>query len=326
MPAGKTGLVVDEYFEMHDTGPGHPERPERLKAIRDSLAREGLAAQCTPIARREATDAEILAVHESGYLARLAHHCAAGAKQIDCVDSKIGPESLDVARAAAGVVLEAVDAVMAGRLTNAFCSIRPPGHHAERGLSMGFCLLSNVAIAAQYLRERHKLKRVAVVDWDVHHGNGTQHVFEETDAVFVCNIHGHPAYVYPGTGYADERGKGAGEGYTLNIPMNPGANDSDYRQAFDEQILPALDAYRPEFLLVSCGFDAHRLDPLAPLILESESYGWMTQSVTQLAAAHAGGKLVSVLEGGYNLKALEESAAIHLRELLAAAEPREVPT
>jgi len=181
---------------------------------------------------------------------------------------------------------------------------------------MGFCLLGNVAIAAQYLRDRHDLDRIAVIDWDVHHGNGTQHLFETCGDVLFISLHGHPSYVYPGTGHADERGIGGGEGATLNVPLYPGAKDDDYHRAFDEQVLPLLEDYQPGFVLVSAGFDAHRDDPLAPLDLESTSYRWMTRAVWEMANRFAGGKLVSVLEGGYDLHALGESVAMHVDELL----------
>lgn len=311
-----TGLVLDDCFREHDTGPSHPERPARLDAIRSALELAGLVAQCQRLPLREATDDEILSLHDARYLDRLRRACEAGARFIDVPDSAICPESYRVARLAAGSVLDAVDAVMDGKVGNAFCAIRPPGHHCERGESMGFCLLANVALAAKRLLDVHRLDRVAVVDWDVHHGNGTQHLFESRSDVFVCSLHGHPHYVYPGTGFDHERGRGDGEGATLNVSMNPGAEDADYRRAFDERVLPALEDYKPQFVLVSAGFDAHRRDPLAPINLDSESFGWMTRSVLDLARRHANGRVVSVLEGGYDLKALGESVVQHVTEML----------
>ncbi|MCB9865185.1 MAG: histone deacetylase [Phycisphaerales bacterium] len=314
-----TGLIWDERYLAHDTGAGHPERADRLTAIREALSAAGVIERCQPLAPREATDAEILAVHSHEYLDRLRTTCASGAPRIDCVDSAICPQSYEVARFSAGGALAAVDAVMAGTVPNAFCAVRPPGHHCERDVSMGFCLLANVAIAARHLRDRYKIERVAIIDWDVHHGNGTQHLFEEDPSVYFCSLHGHPSYVYPGTGFPNERGTGAGKETTLNIPFYPGATDSDYRRAFDESVLPAMDQYKPQFVLISAGFDAHQRDPLAPIDLETASYGWMTQAVADIARRHAGGRLVSVLEGGYDLQALGESVALHVKELLAAA-------
>jgi acetoin utilization deacetylase AcuC-like enzyme len=178
-------------------------------------------------------------------------------------------------------------------------------------------MFNNVAIAARYLLQSAGLERVAIVDWDVHHGNATQHAFEEDARVLFISLHGHPDTLYPGTGYAEERGRGAGEGTTINLPMMPGSGEAAYRQAFAATVVPALDAYRPQFLLISAGFDAHRADPLADIRLESESFAWMTDDLTSLAARHCGGRVVSVLEGGYNLQALCESASIHVQQLLA---------
>jgi len=317
----RTGLIWDERCKQHDTGSGHPERSSRLETVIQVLSASGLAGACTRLAARPAADEEILAVHERRYLDRLIAACSAGARFIDTADSAICPASAEAARLAAGAALAAVDAVMAGTVGNAFCAIRPPGHHCERGTSMGFCLLNNVAIAAEHLRGRYGLRRIAVVDWDVHHGNGTQHAFEETDEVLVCNLHGHPAYVYPGTGYAEERGIGAGADATLNIPFYPGATDNDYRAAFDTQVLPLLESYQPQFVLISAGFDAHRRDPLAPIDLDTASFGWMTRSVADVARRFSRGRLVSLLEGGYDLRALGESVELHVRELIAANAP-----
>lgn len=316
-----TGLVFDECFKRHDTGDGHPERPARLDAIHQAFQSRNLLDQLTPIPLREATDDEILAVHDRAYIDRMRNACQNGQRFIDTPDSAICTESYQLARLACGSMLAAIDAVMSGELQNAFCAARPPGHHCERSASMGFCLLANAAIAARYLLDRHKMDRVAVIDWDVHHGNGTQHLFEETSSVFFCSLHGHPTYVYPGTGYEDERGKGEGQGATQNICFYPGQGDDEYKRGFDEKVLPALDDYAPQFVIISAGFDAHRADPLAPINLESQSFAWMTRAVLDIAQRHAGGRLVSILEGGYDLNALGASAALHVEQLLHAANP-----
>jgi acetoin utilization deacetylase AcuC-like enzyme len=218
---------------------------------------------------------------------------------------------------AAGTAVQAVDDVMAGRIDNAFCAVRPPGHHAERHMSLGFCLFNNIAVAAQHLIDDHGLTRVLILDWDVHHGNGTQHTFEADPRVLFISLHGHPGIVYPGTGYAHERGKGPGEGFTINIPMLPPSSDSEWHLAFAEKVLPAADRFRPEFVLVSCGFDAHRLDPLAPLELSTDIFGWMTDRALELARTHGHGRLVSLLEGGYHLQALADCACLHVERLSA---------
>jgi len=313
-----TGLVQDERFEGHDTGAGHPERAARLVRIRQVLQERGLTAACRAVAATPADPRSIRAVHDEAYLQRLHAACRDGRPTIDVLDSAICRESCEIAELACGGVLRAVDAVMAGEIDNAFCAVRPPGHHAERHMSMGFCLLNNVAIAAQQLIDHHGLERVLILDWDVHHGNGTQHIFEEDPRVLFISLHGHPGIVYPGTGYAEERGRGAGEGFTINIPIMPPGREDVWRRAFDDPILPAVDKFAPQFVLVSAGFDAHRLDPLAPLELETSSYGSMTDEVVAMAKRHSGGKLVSVLEGGYHLDALADSAALHVERLLAA--------
>ncbi|MBI4717473.1 MAG: histone deacetylase [Planctomycetes bacterium] len=313
-----TGIVQDERFQRHSTGPGHPERPERLAAIAAKLAAEGLTDSCRRIEVAAVDLERVYRVHTPSYVERLNRACAAGESFIDVLDSAICPESFDIARLAAGGVLAAVDEVMAGRVTNAFCAVRPPGHHAERDMSMGFCLFNNIALAAQHLLEVHGLERVLILDWDVHHGNGTQHAFESDPRVLFISLHGHPGIVYPGTGYAEERGKGAGEGFTINIPILPPGWDDVWRRAFDETVLPAAERFAPQFVFVSAGFDAHRLDPLAPLELETESYGWMTRELTGVASRHGAGRLVSVLEGGYHLGALADCVALHVRQLLSA--------
>jgi acetoin utilization deacetylase AcuC-like enzyme len=313
---GTVGLVLDSAFERHLTGPDHPERPARLTAIRDALQKAGLIERCTLIPLRRATDAEIERVHTREYIERLIRACRDGQPYIDVPDSAICPESYEIALRAAGTVIEAVDRVLNGDLERAFCAVRPPGHHAERDRSMGFCLLGNVAIAVEHARRMHRIERVAVVDWDVHHGNGTQHVFESDPDVLFISLHGHPYFVYPGTGFEHEVGRGAGVGATLNITMMPGAGDAEYHRAFEQQVIPRLTEFAPQFLLISCGFDAHRLDPLAPICLETGSFAWMTRAVVHVAQRHCSGRLVSVLEGGYHLEALGDSAAAHVRVLL----------
>ncbi len=311
---------MNECFTRHLTGSGHAERPERIPAIQRALASARLIEQCALIEPVPVDMSLVLANHSQSYINRLREHCASGKSHIDCADSTICPESFEVARLACGSVIRAVDAVATGEIDNAFCVIRPPGHHAERDFSMGFCLFNNIAVAARHLLKSHGLERVLILDWDVHHGNGTQHSFDDDPRVFFCSLHCHPDTLYPGTGYAHERGSGAGEGTTLNLPMQPGAGDAEYRAAFAEQFLPAARAYRPEFILISAGFDAHRADPLAPIELEASSFEWMTKGVRTLADECCGGRLVSMLEGGYNLEALGESAAVHLRYLMGSAD------
>jgi acetoin utilization deacetylase AcuC-like enzyme len=221
---------------------------------------------------------------------------------------------------AAGGAVAAVDAIMDGQVRNVFCAVRPPGHHAERALAMGFCYFNNVAIAAEHLRARYGLRRLAILDWDVHHGNGTQHIFEDDPDLLFCDIHQHPDTLYPGTGFEWEKGAGPGVGATLNIPLMPGSGDADYRWAFDNRIVPAIDAFKPEFLLISAGFDAHRDDPLADIELSTGMFAWMTMQALNLAERHCEGRLVSLLEGGYEPAVLAECIRAHLGAL-AGVEP-----
>jgi acetoin utilization deacetylase AcuC-like enzyme len=207
---------------------------------------------------------------------------------------------------------------MAGQVANAFCAVRPPGHHAESHRSMGFCLFNHVAVAAQHLIDRHGIKRVAIVDWDVHHGNGTQQIFEERPDVLYISLHEHPMHLYPGTGHVWEKGKHKGEGFTLNLPLEPGSGDATYRNAVTEIVEPAVDMFRPEFLLISAGFDAARGDPLAHMEVSPQGFQWMTRRMKALAEKHGGGKLVSTLEGGYDLRNLAECVALHTSSLMQA--------
>jgi len=313
-----TGLAQDERFQEHLTGVGHPERPERLAHIAAILNERGLEDACTTVNASPVNMDLVQCIHDESYLERLRNACQSGLPYIDVPDSGICPASYEISRLATGAVISAVDEVIAGRLDNAFCAVRPPGHHAEGHLSMGFCLFNNIAIAARHLIDTHGLSRILILDWDVHHGNGTQHTFEEDPHVLFISLHGHPAFVYPGTGHAREKGRGPGEGLTINLPMQPHSNDDAYRRAFDEAVFPAIDSYAPQFVLISAGFDAHRLDPLAPLDLETESFGWMTAELTSIARQHCGGRLVSMLEGGYDLGALGDSVALHVTRLLDA--------
>jgi acetoin utilization deacetylase AcuC-like enzyme len=307
-----TGLVLDDVFQKHQPGPEHPERPERLQRIAEVLATRGLIDQCRRIAPTRIDPEFVKRTHTDTYVQRLADACERRLPHIDTPDSGICSDSYDVALLAAGSVMRAIDGVVNGEVRNAFCAVRPPGHHAERDRSMGFCMFANVAIAVDHLRERHGLERVLVLDWDVHHGNGTQHILEEDPAAMFISIHGHPSHVYPGTGFAEECGKGAGVGATVNVPMSPGSDDANYRAAFDKHIRGVLEEFEADFVLISAGFDAHRLDPLAPLMLETESFAWMTELMLDVAGEHCDGRLVSVLEGGYDLDALADSVATHV--------------
>lgn len=313
---GRTGFVYHPAYLDHDMGAGHPESPNRLMAIMRQLEQSGTAGRLKNIQARKAEDEWITQIHNPSYVAALkTHQPRSGRVSLD-PDTSMSAGSLAAAYLAVGGALAAVDAIMRGEVEHTFCAVRPPGHHAEAARAMGFCLFNNVAIAARYIQKQYGLSRVLIVDWDVHHGNGTQHSFEQDPSILFFSTHQFPHY--PGTGRATERGTGAGEGFTINVPMDAGDGDEEYHTIFMNVLLPAADAFKPEFVLVSAGFDAHRDDPLASMGLTEAGYSDLTSLVVGIARRHAQGRLLSTLEGGYNLTALSASVDAHLKALLAA--------
>ncbi|MFM8284344.1 MAG: histone deacetylase [Planctomycetaceae bacterium] len=308
-----TGIVLSARYREHLTGDGHPERPERVAVIEERLAADGLLPRLVRLEPRPAEDAALERVHPAGYLATVREDVAAR-DTLSTGDTAICPDSWTVARLAAGGLIGAVDAVCAGRVANAFALVRPPGHHATPSRGMGFCLLSNVALAARHAQAAHGVRRVLIADWDVHHGNGTQEVFEEDGSVLFFDTHQHP--LYPGTGLAHERGRGAGEGLTINCPFPAGAGRDEVVAAFRERLVPAADAFRPELVLVSAGFDSRVGDPLGSFRLTDDDFAELTAIVRGIAAKHCGGRIVSSLEGGYALEGLASAAAAHVRTLV----------
>jgi acetoin utilization deacetylase AcuC-like enzyme len=327
------GFCSSPRFVEHQTGPRHPERPDRIRAVYRALHAAGLLESrdpfpdfeldLGPMARAglklvdlgapEPVEANgLYLVHAPEHVAHVQHVCELGGGVLDQGDTPVGHDSYDLARLGVGAVLRSCDAVMNGEVRRAFAATRPPGHHAEPDRAMGFCLFSNVALAARHLQRNRGLGKIAVVDFDVHHGNGTQAAFEADPSVLFISLHQHPRTCYPGTGYDWETGEGPGKGTTLNLPFPPGSTDDAYLAAFDARVLPALDAYRPEFLLISAGFDAHRDDPLAQVELSESCYEAMTRRLVEVAERHCEGRVVSALEGGYNLRALGRSVVRHL--------------
>lgn len=313
---GKTGLVYHPAYLEHDMGAGHPESPNRLRAIMQRLQQSGTAAQLTKIEPRKAEEEWITQVHSPNYVAALNHQAPTSGRVSLDPDTSMSPGSLNAAYLAAGGALAAVDAIMNKQVVHVFCAVRPPGHHAETSRAMGFCLFNNVAIAARYIQKKYGLKRVLIVDWDVHHGNGTQHSFEDDPSILFFSTHQYPHY--PGTGRATERGKGAGEGFTINIPMEAGEGDDEYHAIFLKALVPAADDFKPDFVLISAGFDAHKDDPLASMGLTEAGYADLTNIVAGIAKHHAQGRILSSLEGGYNLTALAASVDSHIKALLTA--------
>lgn len=312
----KTGFLYDVRYLLHDTGPYHPEMPERLEMIYQGIEAAGLLQHLVRVEPKRASTQWIEAVHSPAYIRRFEEVCLNGHRTLDHQDNQMCAETYETALLAAGGVIETAKMVMEGRIDNAFCAVRPPGHHAEVDQAMGFCFFNNVAVTARYLLSEWGIERVGVIDIDVHHGNGTQHIFERDDSVFYYSIHQHPSFAYPGTGREFEEGQGGGFGFTKNSPVLPGQGDDDYRMQFEKDLLPAMDRFKPEFILVSTGFDAHIDDEMSDVRLTTEGYSWVMQSALQLARQHCGGRLISVLEGGYCLPRLPELAANHIKILL----------
>jgi acetoin utilization deacetylase AcuC-like enzyme len=313
-----TLLFTDPLFLKHETG-RHVEIPDRLRAITARLEGAGLPKKCAPGTYQPLTEEAVARVHAPKQVQQVKQVAAHGGGHLD-PDTVVSPDSFTVALAAAGACAAAVDAVMNGPERTALCLVRPPGHHATPTRSMGFCLFNNIALAAHHAKKAHRLTRVLIVDWDVHHGNGTQDIFYEDPEVMFFSIHRFGMGFYPGTGDADETGRGKGEGYTLNVPVRLGTSRKEYADRFSRALEKAAAKIRPELVLVSAGFDAHARDPLGGMPLEAEDFAAFTRQALDVARAHAGGRLVSCLEGGYNLDALAESVQAHLEALLAARE------
>ena len=312
--AAPTGFLYDDIFLEHKTGEGFPERPARIEAVARRLEEKGLAAKFVRFKASPAPQEWVTRVHGAAYVERLRKACEGGDSFLDTRDCPLSARTYDAALAAAGGVLTVVDAVLEGKVRNAFCAVRPPGHHALRERAMGFCFFNNAAIAARYVQKKHGLGRVLIVDWDVHHGNGTQDAFYEDGTVMYFSTHMHPHY--PGTGKEEERGAGKGEGLIVNVPLPAGSGDEAILKAYEEKLKPAAEAFKPDFVLVSCGFDSHKGDPLGQFEITSEGFGRMTRILKEIAAKHAKGRLVSVLEGGYNLDTLASAAEAHVRALM----------
>jgi acetoin utilization deacetylase AcuC-like enzyme len=304
-----TAYITHASCAKHEMGPYHPECPDRLAAINDRLIAAGLDVYLRHYDAPEATREQLLRVHSAVYLAEIEHASPREGLHYLDPDTALNPFSLDAARHAAGAVVLATDLVMRGECRSAFCAVRPPGHHAERRRAMGFCLYNNVAVGAMHALDHHGLDRVAVIDFDVHHGNGTEDVFAGDERVLMVSTFQHPLYPYSGTHDPASN--------MVNVPLSEGAGSQEFRDAVREHWLPALLAFRPQLLLVSAGFDAHREDPLAGLSLGDADYAWVTRELCYVANKHAHGRIVSTLEGGYALSALGRAAAEHVKELIA---------
>jgi acetoin utilization deacetylase AcuC-like enzyme len=299
-------------MDAHDTGPAHPERPARLEAVRRGLADSGLGDKLVLLPAEPVARGALTAVHSPAYVDEVERLCAAGGGALDA-DTVASEASFEAALRAAGAVTEAAVGVTSGRFQRAFCSVRPPGHHASRARGMGFCIFNNVAVAAQAVIDAGLARRIAILDWDVHHGNGTQDIFWERGDVFYASWHQYP--LYPGTGASTDQGAGEGRGATVNCPLRAGSGDADLLAAWRERILPALQGFGAELVLVSAGFDADGRDPLAGLEVTAAGFEALSREVVRFADRACEGRLVSTLEGGYDLEALAEDVSRHVRTL-----------
>lgn len=309
----RTGFVYHPDYLLHDAGPFHPESPERLLSIVRALENSDLWDKLIHLTPSPAKVEQVEYIHSRRYIDFLRNFCSRGGGNLE-LDTAVSRESYDVALLAVGGVIKAIDAVMNGEVNNAFAAVRPPGHHAQPDAGKGFCLFNNIAIGARYIQRDHGLKKVLIVDWDVHHGDGTNYVFYEDPTVFYFSIHQFP--FYPGTGKAYETGRGEGAGYTMNVPVSFGARPELYIDTFQKRLKPVALKFKPDFVLISAGFDSHKDDPLGGVGLTAETFGKLTDIVCEIAYESCNGRVVSTLEGGYNPQALSDSVIEHLRHLM----------
>ena len=308
------------YREHHTDGGLHPEVAARLDCINRAVAQFGASGGVRFLEALAAERKWLLRVHDENYLLRLEEAALSGKTWLAHPDNQMSYETYEVALLAAGAALSGIDLLEKGERGRIFCAVRPPGHHAERALPLGFCFLNNVAVAARYWQEKFGRRKIAVLDFDAHHGNGIQAIFEEDPDVFYASVHEHPTFSFPGTGYAEERGSGAGLGTTLNVPLLPGSDDTLFKKELLRLVEPALREFQPEALLVAAGFDGHRLDDMSGLAYSSELYGFLGGYLAGLADRLCEGRMVSVLEGGYNLDVLGDCVARYLRGMLLEGE------
>lgn len=315
----RTGFLYDERYLLHRTGPYHPEAPERLEVAFQGVSEAGLLDKLVLVKASPAREEWIQWVHTAEHIAQFRDACDSCCTEYTeyChPDNLMCRETYEIAMLAVGGIIDMVRLVMEGKLDNAFCAVRPPGHHAEPDKAMGFCYFNNIAIAARYLQKEWGLERIGIVDFDVHHGNGTQKVFERDPKVFYYSIHEHPSFAYPGTGREFERGTGEGMGFTLNTPVLPGMGDDEYKALLKRDLIPAFARFKPEVILVSAGFDAHVDDDMSDIKLTTEGYSWIAEQLVEMAEIHSMGRLISILEGGYCFERLPELVRNHLEILL----------
>ena len=317
----RTGFVYTPGYLNHRPRFGHPESGRRLGRLLDEIRKDDLQGSLVFLEPYMPDIGFIEKIHLPEYLEAFRNTVRAGRKTFATTDCSISEASYDVALLAAGGVMAGVDAVLNGRVENIFCAVRPPGHHAGRKSAMGFCFLNNVAVGALHARTVYGVEKIFILDWDVHHGNGTQEIFEEDPLTYFCSIHEHPTFCFPGTGRRMEKGRGKGYGTTLNLPVKPHTRDTEFLAVFEGDVIPEIERFRPDLILISAGFDAHKDDPIADLLLTDRSFVHMTQRICEMADKHCRGRIVSVLEGGYNGSSLRSSTIAHLKTLQGRSVP-----
>ena len=310
----KTGYISDPFYLKHKNEP-HPENPGRLNAIQKNIESSKYYNNLTLIQPRKATVEDIAKVHGTGYIRSVEDSCRNGVRNLDA-DTVISADSYQAALLSAGAGLEALDKILEGTVGNAFCAVRPPGHHAEQNKAMGFCLFNNVGVIARYAQDIKNIQKIFIFDWDVHHGNGTQHSFYKDSSIYYSSIHQYP--FYPGTGGVDETGTGDGLGSNLNLPMRAYSCDADYINAIEHKLIPVIQKFNPDLIIISAGFDAHENDPLAQINLSTDCYGKMTQKLMEIANDVCNGRILSMLEGGYDYSALADSVQLHVETLASS--------
>ncbi len=314
----KVAFISDPAYLEHITGLGHPESPQRLAAIWEKLHDDGLWDELVHIEPDSASEDDLRLIHKADYIEQAQRDIEAGMTMLSTGDTNVCPKSYDIALLAAGGAMRAVDAVCSGKVNSAFCAVRPPGHHATAGAGMGFCVFNNAAIAARYAQKNHNPERVLIVDWDVHHGNGTQEIFYDDPSVFYFSTHQFGLYPMPMThlGYAGQTGEGRGDRTNINCPLPMGVGDEEIIAAFTEHLVPAMEQFSPELVIVSAGFDCIASDPIGGLGVTNEGIVALTKIVMDIAAASAGGRIISMLEGGYDLAGLASATTTHIRTMM----------
>ncbi len=307
-------FLYDELFSKHVTGEFHPENPKRLNSIYNKLKSSGIFENVIKLKSEKINYESLKSVHDPLYIEKVEEECRKGYSLLSTGDTNICRSSNDVALHAAGGVLKTLDNIFNSKINRGFCSVRPPGHHASADIGMGFCLYNNIALAAEHAKLKYNVEKIMIIDWDVHHGNGTQDIFYNDNSVLFVSTHQHP--LYPGTGSSEEKGAGSGKGFTINIPMKKGTGNDDIISAFNEIIMPAAKRFKPELTLISAGFDSRKDDPLGGFLIDDDGFRELTRKVIEISEYSGSGKILSILEGGYNYEGLSNAVFSHIDELI----------